>query len=150
LKDTRLESGDEELLKLTERNIENNLSRILGPSSLSRCRTSKLLWGDAAAVSALNPPFDVVLAADCAAVVYEDAFRDLVASLVALSHADSIVLLSYQRRHQVEDIFFEELRRWFHVELVPRSDLHPDFVSVEPLPHISEIMVFRLRMLSQA
>ena len=42
---------------------------------------TRVLWGDAEMRRSVSPPFDVVIAADVAAVVYEDAFDDLVACL---------------------------------------------------------------------
>ena len=42
---------------------------------------TRVLWGDAEMQRSISPPFDVVIAADVAAVVYEGAFDDLVACL---------------------------------------------------------------------
>jgi predicted nicotinamide N-methyase len=132
--------GDAELLSLTAENLDLNVTPILGRAARDRCRCAQLLWGDDAAAVSLNPPFDIVLAADCAAVVYAHAFRDLVSSLVALSTVTSTVLLSYHRRHKEEDAFFVCLRQRFSVHLVPSSSIHPDFAD-------SGISLFALRLL---
>jgi len=126
--------GDAELLALTAENMDLNL----GGDERPRCTCAKLLWGNQAAAAALRPPFDLVLAADCAAVVYESAFEDLVASLVDLSGDATVVLLSYHRRHYTEDTFFELLAAHFTTTRVPDDDVHPDF-------RHSDISVFELR-----
>jgi predicted nicotinamide N-methyase len=131
--------GDAELLSLATENLDLNVTAV---ESRNRCSCAQLLWGDKAAASALKPPFDVVLAADCAAVVYEGAFSDLVESLVALSSETSFVLLSYHRRHKAEDSFFLALSQNFDISKCPTSDIHPDFSA-------SEITVFQLRKLPE-
>lgn len=128
--------GDAELLSLTEGNIELNIK---SEDIRQRCHCTKLMWGDHAAAAALRPPFDIVLAADCAAVVYEHAFEDLVSSLVSLSGPSSIVLLAYQRRHRSEDVFFELLQLRFTVSEVPEKFIHPDFKG-------SNIQIFDLKL----
>ena len=47
------------------------------------------MWGDQEAHAAMDPPMDVVLAADVAAFVYQEAFELLVCSLRALCHNPS-------------------------------------------------------------
>ena len=126
--------GDSELLQLTEENFDLNISC----PKRSSCRCETLVWGDAAAAQALNPPFDVVLAADVAAVVYEKHFPDLVSSLVSLTSETSVVLLSYHRRHRAEDGFFSLLREKFSLESIPSKAIHPDFST-------AEITIYQLR-----
>ena len=176
--------GDAELPELTKVNLVRNLSadRVeVQQSARARCqcRTAQLMWGDEAKARELcaalrrdeqretkgqqkcstgQPAFDVVLAADCAACVYEGAFEMLVASFLHLTGLDSVVVLSYQRRHSSEDAFFALAEEHFTVERVPRQHLHPDFqFDKEPLPSVvpsqsrfvatkfSEIDVYLLR-----
>lgn len=119
--------GDGDLLKeVTEGNLASNVPA--GVLARSRVRCEELLWGDARVHALLDPPFDVVLVADCAACVYEEAFAQLVGSIVALSGPQSRVLMGYQRRHHSEDTFFRLLdEAGFDLTAVPRDRLHPDF-----------------------
>jgi len=131
--------GDEELLSLTEENLDDNVIRIAGEDVRGRCRASQLMWGDSEAVNAMQPPFDVVLAADVAAVVYEEHFSGLVASLAALSNESTLILLAYHRRHSDEDVFFEKLSSTFTYSVVPDDCIHPEYASGQ-----SAISIFRL------
>merc|ERR1712070_179097 len=123
--------GDTALLELTAHNISLN--------GVESCvRTHTVMWGDQEAHAAMDPPMDVVLAADVAAFVYQEAFELLVCSLRALCHnpsedRESLVLLAYERRHGDEKRFFEVLAKEFHVETVERDKLHPDFQSEQHL-----------------
>ena len=135
--------GDEELLNLTAQNLDLNLESHSscgdgGASQRSRCRCVRLLWGDSGAAAALNPPFDIVLAADCAALVYSGAFEDLAASLAHLSNRGSNIILSYHRRHKSEDDFFALLNKSFEVHRAPPEAIHPDF-------YHSDISIFEIR-----
>ena len=58
--------------------------------------------------SSLEPPFDVVLAAD---VIYiEETYPLLLKSLVELSDRDTVILISCKRRYERDDRFFDLLR----------------------------------------
>lgn len=131
--------GDEELLSLTEENLNDNVTRIAGEDVRRRCRVSQLMWGDSEAVEAMQPPFDVVLAADVAALVYEEHFSGLVSSLAGLSNENSIILLAYHRRHTDEDVFFEKLAGAFTYSVVPDESIHPEYARGQ-----SPITIFRL------
>ena len=67
-------------------------------------QTRTLMWGDEEAHAGLSPPLDVVLAADVAAFVYQDAFELLVSSLRALccslqqGGAVALILIGYSLR----------------------------------------------------
>eukprot|EP00937_MAST-01D_sp_MAST-1D-sp2_P002347 g2347.t1 len=93
------------------------------PLRRGRLRAARLLWGDARAARALQPPFDLVLAAD---VVYgQDRDGDRTATFRALL---SLLLLAYVRRRPSEAAFFDELWRHFEGGPLARNLLHPDFV----------------------
>ena len=115
--------GDAELLPLVMRNVERNVE---DEAARARVAARAFLWGDEAVLGSVGK-FDVVLAADVAAVPYEDAYEQLVLSLKALVAEGGQVLLAYQRRHASEDRFFELLRGAFEVRELPREALHRDF-----------------------
>jgi protein N-lysine methyltransferase METTL21D len=127
--------GDDQLLLLTKENMDLN---ILAPPIRNKCRCEVLLWGNESQAQALSPPFDVILAADCAALVYENSFADLVSTFEALSDENSLIFLSYHRRHHSEDQFFVLLSQKFTYKEVDTNNIHPDFRS-------SDITVFEIR-----
>lgn len=135
--------GDAQLLTLTQENFDLNMNSINTtnndtPDVRSRCRCEVLLWGNEPQAVALKPPFDVILAADCAAVVYENAFRDLISTLSILSDENSLILLSYHRRHHSEYNFFDMLSETFTYQEVNNEHIHPDFRSCD-------ITIFEIR-----
>lgn len=144
--------GDEELLTLTEENFDLNIGTKTATTSMSnkniennvnvrdKCRCEVLLWGNEKQATSLKPPFDIILAADCAAVVYENAFEDLITTFENLSNSNSLILLSYHRRHHTEDIFFIKLAEKFAYKEVDNEYLHPDFRSCD-------ISIFEIRQL---
>jgi predicted nicotinamide N-methyase len=132
--------GDEELLNLTAENLDDNVTRIAGEAARRRCCVTQLMWGDQEAVAAMQPPYDVILAADVAALVYEEHFSGLVSSLAALSTEKSIVLLAYHRRHKTEDSFFDMLSQAFTFSDVLDEFVHPEYAGGK-----SEITIFRLQ-----
>lgn len=93
-------------------------------------RTSILYWNNQDQIRALNPPFDVVIAAD---VVYiEESVGQLVAAMEALVADDGVVLLGYQLRSpEADKLFWEICREVFEMEKVPHQDLHPDYAYEE-------------------
>lgn len=132
--------GDEELLNLTTENLDDNVTRIAGEAARRRCSVTQLMWGDEEAVAAMQLPYDIVLAADVAALVYEEHFGGLVSSLAALSTEKSIVLLAYHRRHATEDSFFDKLSEAFTFSAVLDEFVHPEYAGGR-----SEITIFRLQ-----
>lgn len=59
---------------------------------------------------------------------YAPALRELVVSCERLAGADSLVLIGYQARNAVEQLFFKRMRRSFMPAVpVPRGLLHADF-----------------------
>eukprot|EP00741_Cyanophora_paradoxa_P021993 tig00021432_g21230.t1 len=80
-------------------------------------------WGSDA--SALQPPFDIVLVADC--LYYVESHPLLVKSLLDLTTATSTVLISHELRKAEELNFYKMLMQHFTVEQVPPGKLHPDW-----------------------
>eukprot|EP00968_Pinguiococcus_pyrenoidosus_P017548 scaffold1747_cov251-Pinguiococcus_pyrenoidosus.AAC.21 len=116
--------GDAEVLNLAAENFAANLNE----EEAKAVAVAEFLWGDEEQRRALHGPFDVVLAADVAAVPYEEAYEALVQSLLSLVSPEGHVYLAYQRRHASEDAFFERLRQAFkEVEDLGREALHEDF-----------------------
>ena len=65
---------------------------------------------------------------------YAPALRDLVVSCERLAGASSLVLIGYQARNAVEQLFFKRMRRAFADAVpVPREQLHPDFQADDTL-----------------
>ncbi|KAJ0053281.1 hypothetical protein Pint_02336 [Pistacia integerrima] len=89
-------------------------------------KTSVLYWNNQDQIKALNPPFDVVIAAD---VVYiEESVGQLVGAMEALVADDGVVLLGYQLRSpEAHKLFWEMSEKVFEIEKVPHEDLHPDY-----------------------
>ena len=136
--------GDPISVDLAQLNIEKNCTA----KEIHRGKivTKKLFWGNIAeireceslltkkcihgSVKEKRPQFDVVLAADVVAYPYKEAFGPLVETFEALASERTVIYLCYQRRHRVEDEFFEKLKRHnFHTEAVERDFIHPDFRS---------------------
>ena len=75
---------------------------------------SRLEWGQD--VTAFNPPFDVILAAD---VVYiEESFPLLIKSLSDLSNLETIILFSSKHRYERDDRFYDLLHAKFESKLM--------------------------------
>ncbi|XP_031255377.1 putative methyltransferase-like protein 21E pseudogene [Pistacia vera] len=89
-------------------------------------KTSVFYWNNQDQIKALNPPFDVVIAAD---VVYiEESVGQLVRAMEALVADDGVVLLGYQLRSpEAHKLFWEMSEKVFEIEKVPHEDLHPDY-----------------------
>ena len=132
--------GDEDLLEgLTRGNLTANMGRVLG-EVLDTVKVKQFYWGNEDHLQELGPPFDVVLIADCSAVIYESSFGALVDSIFRLCHASTDVYLSCQERVRgVEAKFFHLLGRKFRVREVPRNDLHKDLRATK------ELKLFHLR-----
>lgn len=88
---------------------------------------AQLYWNNAEQIRSLNPPFDLVIAAD---VVYmEDSAAQLVSAMDALLAPDGAALLGYQLRSpEAHRVFWDRCSEVFPVvEKVPHEDLHPDY-----------------------
>lgn len=101
--------------------------------------TAALDWNDPAALEALNPPFDLVLAADC--VYAEEAVvpflfvtkRALLGRKRDGFKAQAVVVNEF-RSHAVHDEFMARAKESFTVKRVPNSRLDPAFE--HPLIHV--------------
>ncbi|EOX99536.1 hypothetical protein QUC31_014603 [Theobroma cacao] len=116
--------------------LKHNLKRnkpVLGKN----LKTSILYWNNRDQITAVNPPFDVVIAAD---VVYiEESVGHLVGAMEALVADDGVVLLGYQLRSpEADKVFWEMCEEVFVIEKVPHQDLHPDYAYEE-----TDVYVFR-------
>ncbi|XP_050208444.1 uncharacterized protein LOC126657735 [Mercurialis annua] len=100
-------------------------------------KTSILYWNNKDQLTALNPPFDVVIATD---VVYiEESVRDLVTVMDDLVAENGVILLGYQLRSpEADKKFWEICIEVFEIEKVPHEDLHPDYAYEE-----TDVFIFR-------
>ncbi|KAK8923595.1 hypothetical protein KSP39_PZI019108 [Platanthera zijinensis] len=97
---------------------------------------AQLYWNNAEQIRSLNPPFDLVVAAD---VVYmEDSAAQLVSAMDALVAPHGAVLLGYQLRSpEAHRVFWDRCLETFPViEKVPQEDLHPDYSYEETAVYI--------------
>ncbi|KAL1199613.1 Calmodulin-lysine N-methyltransferase [Cardamine amara subsp. amara] len=116
--------------------LKHNLKRnktALGKS----LKTSIVYWNNKDQISALNPPFDLVIAAD---VVYiEESVGQLVTAMETLMAEDGAVLLGYQiRSPEADKLFWELCDVVFRIEKVPHEHLHPDYAYEE-----TDVYIFR-------
>ncbi|KAK8627249.1 hypothetical protein V6N13_134867 [Hibiscus sabdariffa] len=116
--------------------LKHNLKRnkpVLGKN----LKTSVLYWNNKDQTRAVNPPFDVVIAAD---VVYiEESVGHLVGAMEALVADDGAILLGYQLRSpEADKLFWEMCEKVFVIHKVPHQDLHPDYAYEE-----TDVYVFR-------
>ncbi|XP_010522582.1 PREDICTED: protein N-lysine methyltransferase METTL21A [Tarenaya hassleriana] len=105
--------------------LKHNLKR--NKAALGKTlKTSIVYWNNKDQIAALNPPFDLVVAAD---VVYiEESVGQLVAAMEALVADDGAVLLGYQvRSPEADKRFWELCDVVFGIEKVPHDHLHPDY-----------------------
>lgn len=105
--------------------LKHNLKRNK-PVLNKSLKTSVLYWNNREQISALKPPFDVVIAAD---VVYiEESTAQLVAVMEAMVAVDGVVLLGYQLRSpEAHKLFWELCEKVFVIEKVPHEHLHPEY-----------------------
>lgn len=116
--------------------LKHNLKR--NKQTLGKMLKSSILyWNNQNQIKALNPPFDVVIAAD---VVYiEESVGHLIGAMEALVADDGVVLLGYQLRSpEADKKFWEMSREVFDIEKVPHEDLHPEYAYEE-----SDVYIFR-------
>ncbi|DBA04426.1 TPA: hypothetical protein N0F65_010022 [Lagenidium giganteum] len=113
--------GDPASVALTQRNVEQN------DLTEDQCSVREYLWGTNTAAVDDAAPYDVILGADIIACPYADAFDALLKSFVALSNANTRLLLAYKRRSGSEQRFFAKFRSKFVIEQIDASNLHADF-----------------------
>ncbi|ESQ44586.1 hypothetical protein EUTSA_v10003267mg [Eutrema salsugineum] len=119
--------------------LKHNLKRnkaALGKS----LKTSIVYWNNKDQISALNPPFDLVIAAD---VVYiEESVGQLVTAMESLVAEDGAVLLGYQiRSPEADKLFWELCDVVFKIEKVPHEHLHPEYAYEE-----TDVYIFRKKV----
>lgn len=109
--------------------LKHNLKRNK-PVLKKNLKTACLNWSNSEQITAMKPPFDVVIAAD---VVYiEESVGPLVGAMMELMGDHGVVLLGYQVRSPEADLLFWEMcGRIFEVEKVPHEHLHPDYAYEE-------------------
>ncbi|KAI5068164.1 hypothetical protein GOP47_0016509 [Adiantum capillus-veneris] len=118
------------------RNVKKNIASTSlvsagKPNSLSgKVKVAQLYWGNATQIGALKPPFDIIIATD---VIYlENIVEPLLSTFCALAGPSSVILLGYQLRSpEADELFWRLCPDLFHVEKVPREDLHPDYAFAE-------------------
>ncbi|CAN0915207.1 Protein N-lysine methyltransferase METTL21D [Linum grandiflorum] len=106
-------------------------------------KTSILYWNNKDQMRSLNPPFDMVVAAD---VVYiEESVGQLIGAMESLVADDGVVLLGYQLRSpEAHKLFWEMSEEAFEIEKVPHEHLHPDYAYEE-----ADVYVFRKKKKQQ-
>ncbi|KAJ4878224.1 S-adenosyl-L-methionine-dependent methyltransferases superfamily protein [Raphanus sativus] len=116
--------------------LKHNLKR--NKAALGKLlKTSVVSWSNRDQISALNPPFDLVIAAD---VVYiEESVGQLVAAMESLMKEDGAVLLGYQiRSPEADKLFWELCDAVFRIEKVPHEHLHAEYAYEE-----ADVYIFR-------
>ncbi|XP_010481771.1 PREDICTED: protein N-lysine methyltransferase METTL21A-like [Camelina sativa] len=119
--------------------LKHNLKRnkaALGKS----LKASVVYWNNRDQISALNPPFDLVIAAD---VVYiEESVGQLVTAMELLLADDGAVLLGYQiRSPEADKLFWEMCDVVFRIEKVPHEHLHHEYAYEE-----TDVYIFRKKV----
>lgn len=109
--------------------LKRNL-KVNKPTLGKSLKYTVLYWNNPQQISALNPPFDFVIATD---VVYiRESVPSLVNAMETLVSDDGVVLLGYQvRSPEAHELFWELCDKAFDVEKVPHEHLHPDYAYEE-------------------
>jgi len=136
-----------DVLQLTQTNIDAN-AKVLTDSLTSTMRVSAapLQWEkfviDSTATNTQQQEeneqkqFDVILLSDV--VWYMEGVVPLVATLRALTHSLSLIILCFQSRHiEVDLVFWDLIGKHFRVARIPSSRYHPLFKN--PLVAIYEL-----------
>lgn len=114
-----------ELVRNVERLAETH------PQAAGRMRPTMLRWGEGGEADALGStsiPVDVIVAADVLYVLGNPgAWGALLRTIVALSHPETMVFLTYTDRGNGKTMqrYLERVGREFHVTRVPQHLLHP-------------------------
>ncbi|MCO5576865.1 hypothetical protein L7F22_030686 [Adiantum nelumboides] len=122
--------------KALRRNVKKNIASTSlvsagKPNSQSgKVKIAQLYWGNSNQIAAFKPPFDFIIATD---VVYlENTVEPLISTFCALAGPSSVILLGYQVRSlEADELFWRLCPELFHVDKVPREDLHPDYAFTE-------------------
>ncbi|CAI5983579.1 unnamed protein product [Closterium sp. NIES-65] len=94
--------------------------------SVGSVEVAELWWGNAHHIAQAGPPFDAIVATD---VVYvEDSVPALLATMLALSHPRTPILLGYEfRSATVHDRLHAYAKQMFDVKKVPATKLHAEY-----------------------
>jgi predicted nicotinamide N-methyase len=120
--------GDQTSLTLAAENVSRNVD----DSLVSRISIRRLLWGDEEDLMSIQSLLKselttIVLASDVVAPPYIKSYNALIATMLRLTSKGGYVLMSYQRRHSSDDIFWRKFSKVFTVEEISRELIHPDF-----------------------
>ncbi|KAK3265272.1 hypothetical protein CYMTET_26032 [Cymbomonas tetramitiformis] len=102
VKDVMLTDIADDVIELAKISVELN-------SCQEICRVRKLAWGTS--VDSLDGPFDLVVASDV--LYYPHLFSELLVTLRGLCHANSAILLAYEKRTMHEINFFKLAAKHF-------------------------------------
>ncbi|KAH7442622.1 hypothetical protein KP509_03G096900 [Ceratopteris richardii] len=124
------------VLPALRRNVKKNVASTSLASAgrtdsfVGKVKIAQLYWGNANQIAVTKPPFDFIIATD---VVYlENIVEPLLATFCALAGPSSIILLGYQiRSPEADELFWRLCPSLFHIEKVPREELHPDYAYAE-------------------
>ncbi|GIX68555.1 protein-lysine methyltransferase METTL21D [Caerostris darwini] len=112
------------VIPLLEKNIKENVDVLKGSAT-----ASVLEWGK---LEAKFPVPDLILVSDC--IYYDMSVEKLIPTLFELSNENTEILISYEDRDvgnkkELLKNFLDELRKHFHIDIIPRQLHHPDFQS---------------------
>ena len=135
--------GDDISVDLTRENIISN-------ERSNNCIAQRLLWNVDTDIQDVfeilqakmnTKAIDVIVASDIIALPYEEAFSDLLETLVKLATKSTVIVISYHQRHaEIESRCFSLLRQYFSIEMLERSaSVHEDFLTL-PI----SVMILRL------
>ena len=124
---TLVTDGDDVSVSLAKRNITANIAL------QESCVSAKLLWGDEEGIQAAVSEglFDVLLAADVAALPYAEAFDSLIYTMKKVLRPGGLVIFCEQRRNEIEERFMQLIKNQFSVVEIDKKQKHADFVSNE-------------------
>jgi protein N-lysine methyltransferase METTL21D len=106
------------LLPLIEENVKiNQMENLIGKSIfIKECE-----WG----ITKLNEDYDIIIASDC---IYdkESMWKEFAQALIDLSTKDTLIILSYENRSEVDAAFFPFIEtQHFSVKKIDSEELDP-------------------------
>ena len=139
--------GDQGSVQLALDNIENNAQALQAQryaAADTEVSAVKLRWGElsdmARVVDMLGDGgrIDLIMGSDITACPYAEAMPLLLNCLLSLSDEETTIILTHKDRNVVEESFWSSAREYFVVTSLPRTMIHPDFVSDQGL-HITRM-----------
>eukprot|EP01097_Dermamoeba_algensis_P008919 TRINITY_DN6137_c0_g1_i1.p1 TRINITY_DN6137_c0_g1~~TRINITY_DN6137_c0_g1_i1.p1 ORF type:complete len:245 (+),score=60.79 TRINITY_DN6137_c0_g1_i1:36-737(+) len=119
------------MLDVLKTNVQTNLP------SYPNAQVKELCWGEDH--KAFDPPFEVVIASE---VIYlEECFQPLLITLRQLANKETLILIAHQHRRKAEKVFFNNLKKFFSVETIPRTLFPPQYQN-------KKISVFKFKKLA--